>query len=173
MIIKRFLMALLLVGTLFSATPKNANAGIIIGSAGVITGYALLPLGGGPNAEYGPIVTSVVAPMGIGSIVVGSILMYFNPAIGVVLIVLDENKHNISQNDLENVLAARYPFINDQSVIADLATLVQSKLNLELKKNKDFKEISLSRKEIESLLKRTDLMETESQSVESMINDLI
>lgn len=85
-------------------------------------------------------------------------------------LILDADGH-VNQNAVEQMIAKKYSFIDDQDVVRDLAAKITAKAEqTQLVDNK--KMVSLSREEILASLAPTSLEITNPEAVEQMINDL-
>lgn len=159
-VMKSFFAALVLATTALSA-PRQAEAGILLavippfaGAAptGILTGAAagvfLAGVGGG-----------ILATDHRGKIIAASIL----------LIVLDERVNASTQT--EAALSDRYSFIEDRSVIANLADAMAIKAE-SAPLIEGSKLVQLTREEILDILAPTDVVENHAAQVEAMIAEL-
>lgn len=164
--IKSVVSSLLVLSTLSVALHmKKAQAGVLL-----TAGSLVVSMNAKGNMSTGIVALTLGAPAGVVLSVAGVITAIANPALGVALIILSEDG-SLPQNDLEAVLAQKYPFIQDNKVIADLAILVKSKAKT-TKEMDGKKMISLSENEIRSILESTDLVETHTADIQSMIVEL-
>lgn len=162
---------LLAIALTLSLPNQKANAGIAITSSALVAEVVLLPYGGGGKAEYGIIIGSAVVPVGVATITIGAIMMLFNPTSGTVLIILGEDGA-LSKTDLEGALAQKYSFIQDSAVTSELASMIVSKAEGQTPIDGKIP-VSLTENEIRTVLEHTDLLETQSSLVQSMMNDLM
>lgn len=152
---KRFLASFLLAVTLFVSIPvKKADAGIIF----IATSVEAFS-----KKEY------VQGVAGIAFAVINfSAAQFFNffhaDFFTVLFFALDADP-TMSQGDLERIMSDRYPFINNEAVIGNLAKAVKSKLVV----GKDMI-VRLQTSEIKSILSAADLSESEVALVVSELN---
>ena len=134
---------------------KTVSAFMIASSLGVANP-------GAPEAQAGIILTPVA--VGVVLIILG--IHYHNK----LLIILDADG-NLSQGALEQTLADRYDFIDNQDVITQLATLIREKSASSVEEN-GRKTVRLDRGEVLSILAPTGLADLNREAVEQMIKDL-
>ncbi len=106
----------------------------------------------------------VLAPLGIGVyyIILGIVLD------DVFLLVLNDNN---TQTQIQQILAERHSFIDDQQALNDLASAIASKIENagEILQETEFK---LTEDEILDILAPTGLIELEPLKVQALIHDL-
>jgi hypothetical protein len=115
-----------------------------------------------PRADAGIILTPVA--VGVVMIVLG--IVYHNK----LLIILDADG-KLDRSALEQSLAEKYPFIDNQDVIRALATAIREKADSVTEQNGS-KTVQLSRGEILQILSPTALAELNPSAVEGLIQDL-
>lgn len=162
---KSFLSAILLSSVLTtSLMPKQADAGVILFTTGA--GFTMIDAYSSHRIQLARVGT----PLMIVGAITGAIGVLTMAAGGASFVILSEDG-SLAQSDLEAALTEKYPFIQENKVIADLATLVKSKAE-NTKENNGKKMISLTEAEVKSVFESTDLLETHVSEVQAMVLDL-
>lgn len=150
-------------------TAQTARAGIFVGIAAPV--YSL-----GGAVAYGRTTGQLIfigaETAAVGLIVGGSFMIaasgVFPVVGGVLLVALDESQKALG--DYELLVAKKFPFIDDMSVVSELAGLIQDKVHAqELIENKMTKVVILE-SEILDILDRSDLSSHKIQNIVSELN---
>ena len=131
---------------------------IIAGLALSVTLFTAVPA---PQAQAG----LILLPTGVGVVIL--IIGAIQNRLG--LIILDGSTAVADQ--IQDSLATKYPFIDDQVALADLAKLIAEKIDVADLSGEQV-ELKLSRQEILNVLAPTGLATLEAQKVEALISDL-
>lgn len=142
----------------FISQPFRASAGVVFLAAGV-------PMFIASDSKT---VTTIGAMMANGALgFIGGGIFFLatgQPVFGVIFLSLGEDG-SISQDQLEENLTAKYPFISDREVIKDLAVVIKKKAELQ-KVDKDGKIIvGLTESELNQILAPLDLKARERSQI--------
>lgn len=157
-----YMLTRLLISSLFIAsfnmampTPK-AHAGVAIGLAGSFVKFAkpTSPVGG-PLLIGGTITAFVGAGIAIASL-----------PVGIVIMALQEDG-NVLQEELEAGLTEKYSFIQDPTIVKDLAALIKYKAQTQ---NTNY--VSVNEEELAALIEGSDLLEIHPHEVKKLAQDL-
>lgn len=161
---KKYFLSLILGTSLLVAPTQKAEAGVLCLAMGVVGTIA-----GAAGSDEG----AMAGLTGFaGGLVYGGIGYWIYTAssaagwitTGKVFMVFDANAE-LPQEGLEEVLNISYPFINNQTVVRDLAFVLKSKYEF----NKEEAMVSLDENETRSILSATDLNE---QQIKTVVNGL-
>lgn len=155
-------MALGCVFTYALLAPITSQAGIALAIVGGVEMFR-------PNDSGSrPFVLGTVIPGGVITITGSIIGLTGNIIPGLVLAVLAEDG-TASQEEIEMMLMAKYPNINDREAVLALAQIIKAKADLATLNAQGLKSVNLSEDEVKSILNSTELSQEE---IQRLVKDL-
>jgi hypothetical protein len=98
-----------------------------------------------------------------GAIMLSKASGFYSSSRAIAVLVLDENESGMDQ--YAKLIAHKFPFLNDISVVTELAQIAADRASEQTLSAGEMKEIPLVASEISEILERSDLSQTQTQLV--------